>query len=56
MNLVLRSTPGAGLAILSTDERVRAVPIDPLVGLGVTFAWAAATIAVALLLIEWRDA
>jgi hypothetical protein len=55
-DLVLRSTPGAGLAVLSTDERVRAVPIDPLAGLGVTFAWAAAALAVAVLLIEWRDA
>ena len=54
--LVQRATPGAGFAVQQTVARDDALPIAPWAGLAVTFAWAAAALLVALLLIRRRDA
>jgi ABC-2 type transport system permease protein len=54
--LVQQSTPGAGLAVQQTVERADNLPIDPWAGVGVTFAWAAGALLLALVLIRRRDA
>jgi hypothetical protein len=54
--LVQRATPGAGFAVQQTMARGDALPIAPWTGLGVTFAWAAGALLLALVLIRRRDA
>lgn len=54
--VVQQTTPGAGLAVQQTVDRADALPIGPWSGIGVTFAWAAAALLVALVLIRTRDA
>ena len=54
--IVQKATPGAGLAAQQTVARDDALPIGPWAGLAVTFAWAAAALLLALLLIRRRDA
>jgi ABC-2 type transport system permease protein len=53
---IQKTTPGAGLAVQQTVARDDAIPIDPWTGLGVTFAWAAGALVVALVVIRRRDA
>jgi ABC-2 type transport system permease protein len=54
--LVQQTTPGAGFAVQQTVERGDALPIGPWTGLGVTFAWAAASLLLAFWLVRRRDA
>jgi ABC-2 type transport system permease protein len=54
--LVQQVTPGAGFAVQQTVPRDDALPIGPWTGLGVTFAWAAGALLLALFLIRKRDA
>jgi hypothetical protein len=54
--LVQKTSPAAGFAIQQTVPRDDALPIGPWAGLGVTFAWAAAALLVAVVLIRLRDA
>jgi ABC-2 type transport system permease protein len=54
-DLVLRSAPSAGLAVLSTVEVARSMPVGPWAGLGVTSAWAAAALLVAFPIFHRRD-
>ncbi len=54
--LLQQTTPGAGYAVQQTIDRPDALPIGPWVGLGVTFAWAAGALLLALWLIRRRDA
>jgi ABC-2 type transport system permease protein len=54
--IVQQATPGAGLAVQQTVDRSDALPIGPWSGLGVTFAWAAVALLVALWLVRRRDA
>jgi hypothetical protein len=54
--LVQKATPGAGFAVQQTVARGDAIPIGPWAGLGVTFAWAAGALLLALFLIRRRDA
>jgi ABC-2 type transport system permease protein len=54
--LVQKVTPGAGFAVQQTVARDDAIPIGAWTGLGVTAAWAAGALLVALLLIRRRDA
>ena len=53
---VQQTTPGAGLAVQQTVARDDALPIGPWAGLGVTVAWAAGALLLALWLIRRRDA
>lgn len=54
--LVQTATPGAGFAVQQTVVRGDAIPIGHWTGLGVTFAWAAGALLLALFLIRRRDA
>ena len=54
--LVQQVTPGAGFAVQQTVAREDALPIGPWTGLGVSFAWAAGALLLALVLIRRRDA
>jgi ABC-2 type transport system permease protein len=54
--LVQQLTPGAGFAVQQTVARDDALPIGPWTGLGVTFAWAAGALLLALILFRRRDA
>ena len=54
--LVQKATPGAGFAVQQTVVRGDAIPIGHWTGLGVTFAWAAGALPLALFLIRRRDA
>jgi ABC-2 type transport system permease protein len=54
--LMQQATPGAGFAVQQTLPRDDALPIGPWTGLGVTFAWAAGALLLALILIRRRDA
>lgn len=54
--LVQQTAPGAGVAVQQTVDRSDALPIGPWAGLGVTAAWAAGALLVALWLIHRRDA
>jgi ABC-2 type transport system permease protein len=51
-----RATPIAGLASQQTVERSDAIPIGPWAGIGVAFAYAFASLVVALWLVRRRDA
>jgi ABC-2 type transport system permease protein len=55
-DLVQKTTPGAGFAVQQTVARDDSIPIDPWVGLGVSFAWAAGALFLAYVLIRRRDA
>ena len=48
--------PGAGFAVQQTVVRDDAIPIAPWAGLGVTAAWAAGALLVALVVVRRRDA
>jgi ABC-2 type transport system permease protein len=54
--LVQQATPGAGFAVQQTVARGDAIPIGHWTGLGVTFAWAAGALLLALFLVRRRDA
>ena len=54
--LVQKASPGAGFAVQQTVARQDALPIGPWIGLGVTFAWAAAALLLGVVLIRVRDA
>jgi hypothetical protein len=54
--VVQKMSPGAGFAVQRTVARDDALPIGPWAGLGVTFAWAAAALLLAVVLIRIRDA
>src|SRR4029450_6955692 len=54
--LVQKATPGAGVAVQQTVARGDAVPIARWTRRGVTFAWAAGALLLALFLIRRRDA
>ena len=54
--LVQKATPGAGFAVQQTVPRGDAIPIGHWTGLGVTFAWAAGALLLALFLVRRRDA
>jgi ABC-2 type transport system permease protein len=54
--VVQKASPGAGFAVQQTVARHDALPIGPWTGLGVTFAWAAAALLLAVVLIRVRDA
>jgi ABC-2 type transport system permease protein len=54
--LVIKLTPGVGLAIQQTVERSDNFPLDPWPGLAVTFAWAVGSLLVAAWLLRRRDA
>lgn len=54
--VVQKTSPGAGFAVQQTVARDDALPIGPWAGLGVTFAWAAAALLLAAVLIRVRDA
>jgi ABC-2 type transport system permease protein len=55
-DVVQKASPGAGFAVQQTVERHDALPIGPWAGLGVTFAWAASALLLAVVLIRVRDA
>jgi ABC-2 type transport system permease protein len=55
-DVVQKTSPGAGFAVQQTVARDDALPIGPWAGLGVTFAWAAAALLLAVVLIRIRDA
>jgi len=55
-DVVQKTSPGAGFAVQQTVARDDALPIGPWAGLGVTFAWAAAALLIAVVLIRFRDA
>jgi hypothetical protein len=54
--LVQKATPGAGFAVQQTVARDDAIPIGHWTGLGVTYAWAAGGLLLALVVIRRRDA
>jgi ABC-2 type transport system permease protein len=55
-DLLQRATPIAGLASQQTVERSDAIPIGPWTGIGVAFAYAFVSLAVALWFVRRRDA
>jgi ABC-2 type transport system permease protein len=55
-DLVQKLTPTAGLAVQQTVERPDGIPTGPWTGLGVAFAYALVSLAVALWLVRRRDA
>ena len=55
-DLVQKLTPTAGLAVQQTVERPDNIPTGPWAGLGVAFAYALASLGVALWLVRRRDA
>jgi ABC-2 type transport system permease protein len=55
-DIVKRLTPTAGLAVQQTVERPDGIPTGPWTGLGVAFAYALVSLAVALWLVRRRDA
>ena len=55
-DLVQKLTPTAGLAVQQTVERPDNIPTGPWTGLGVAFAYAFASLVVALWLVRRRDA
>jgi ABC-2 type transport system permease protein len=54
--LLMSAVPSAGLEVQSTVDRADNLPIGPWAGLAVTFAWAAAAVLVAMLIVDRRDA